>query len=115
MANKSLRDKVKEFSVSLPLMENREKGDLDDLKGINSTITDYDFMKDDGKEYVAFIVEDDPQHFFFGGQVLTDNLRSLEDDGYGDSIRKEGLPVRFDTKKSKNKREYTTVEFYPGE
>lgn len=115
MNMKSLKDKVKEFSVTLPLMENREKGDFDGIKGKLLTIIDFDFMKDDGKEYVAFIVKEDTEHFYFGGQVLTDNMKNLENDGYGESVREEGLPVKFNTKKSKNKREYTTVEFYPGE
>jgi hypothetical protein len=70
-------------------------------------------MKDEDKEYVVFTIKEDPQYFYFGGQVLTDNMKALDNDGYGDEIRKDGLPVFFDTKKSKNKREYTTVEFYP--
>lgn len=112
---KSLQDRVKEFSVSLPIMEGREKGEFNRLHGSTVTITDFGFMKDDDKEYVAFVVKEDPQYFYFGGQVLTENIQELEADGYGDEIRKSGLPVLFNTKKSKNKREYTTVEFYPAE
>jgi hypothetical protein len=117
MANKnlkkSLQDRVKEFSISLPLMEGREKGDFSRLHGETVSIADYGFMKDDNKEYVAFVVKEDPQYFYFGGQVLTDNMRQLDEDGYSEEIRKDGLPVLFQTKKSKNKREYTTVDFYP--
>lgn len=111
--SKSLKERVKEFSVSLPLMEGREKGDFSRLHNSVVTITDYGFMKDNDKDYVAFILKEDSKTFYFGGQVLTENMQELEADGYGDTIRKEGLPVLFDTKKSKNKREYTTVEFYP--
>lgn len=115
---KSLRDKAKEMSISLPLMENREKGEMERLYNDNFTINEYGFMKEtdeagDEKEYVAFTVKEDEQHFYFGGQVLTDNMREFENEGYHETIVKEGLPVRFDKKKSKNKREYTTVTFYP--
>jgi len=45
--------------------------------------------------------------------VLTDNMKSLDDDGYHFDVISEGLPVLFEKKKSKNKRDYTTVTFYP--
>jgi hypothetical protein len=116
---KSLRDRVQEFSVSLPLMEGRDKGEFSRLHGSVVTITDFGFMKDGDKQYVAFTIKEDDKNFYFGGRVLTDQLSQLEEEGYGADIRKEGLPVLFDEKKSKKKNDqgryntYTTVEFYP--
>ena len=113
-----LQERAKQFSILLPFMEGKEKGDIDRLQDTPVTIIDFGFLKDtddkgNDKDYVCFIVKEDPQHFFFGGQVLTENMHELEAEGYGDDIRKEGLPVEFSKKKSKNKREYTTVTFYP--
>lgn len=113
MINKNLRERVKEFSINLPLMENREKGDFSRLHGTNVTIDDYGFMTDGDKDYAAFTVKEDDKTFYFGGMVLTEQLHELDNDGYGDEIRKNGLPVRFGEKKSKTKKNYTTVEFYP--
>lgn len=114
---KSLQERTKEFSILLPFMEGKTKGDLDGIVGHNVTINDYGFLKDSAddsdKEYVAFTVKEDPACFYFGGQVLTENLKVLEADGYHEAIQKDGLPVLFDKKKSKNKREYTTVTFFP--
>lgn len=110
---KSLQDRVKELSVKIALMEGREKGDFSNLHGKVVTITDFDFLKDDGKEYIVFTVAEDKENFYFGGQVLTDQMKLLEADGYTEAIQEEGLPVKFGTKKSKAKRDYTTVEFYP--
>jgi hypothetical protein len=115
---KDLKARAKEFSILLPFMEGKDKGELDRIIDINVTIIDYVFLKytnDDGeeKDYVCFVTKEDPQHFYFGGQVLTDNMHELDAEGYGEAIRKEGLPVQFSKKKSKNKREYTTVNFYP--
>jgi hypothetical protein len=95
-------------------MQGRTKGDLDGIKDITITIKDFGMMEDGSKEYVAFTIEEDPNCFYFGGQVLTDNMKKLEADGYGDEIRKEGLPVMLGTKRSKaSNKDYTTCEFYP--
>lgn len=111
---KPLKERAKEFSARPPFMEGRDKGDLKKLNGMVSTITDYGFLNDDkGEAYVVFITAERAKEFFFGGQVLTDQLAQLESEGYGDAIRAEGLPVLFGEKKSKNARSYTTVEFYP--
>ncbi len=111
---KSLRDRAKEFSVQLPFMEGREKGDTKELVGQVSTIADYGFLKgDDGREYVVFIVAERSKTFYFGGTVLTDQLQQLEAEGYHEAIVEEGLPMLMTEKQSKNKRSYVNVEFYP--
>jgi len=111
---KSLREKAQEMKNGLPFMEGREKGELDRIMNEPVTIIEYGFMPDgEGEDYVAFIVDEDPQHFFFGGQVLTENMHELDEEGYHEQIVKEGLPLLLGKKKSKNKREYTTVTFYP--
>lgn len=111
---KSLRDRAKEFSVQLPFMDGREKGDGKELLGTVNTIRDYGFLKgDDNREYVVFIVEQRSDKFYFGGTVLTDQMQQLEAEGYHDAIIEEGLPMLMTEKKSKNNRSYVNVEFYP--
>ena len=114
---KSLRDRAKELGGGLPFMNGRNKGDFKHLLGLRTAIIDYGFMTEssDGqsREYVAFIVEGFEKEFFFGGTVLTDQMRILDGEGFGDEIRENGLPVLFGEKRSKNGRTYTTVEFYP--
>ena len=111
---KSLRDRAKEFSIQLPFMEGREKGDSKELIGTVNTIKDYGFLKgDDDREYAVFIVAERGKTFYFGGTVLTDQLMQLEAEGYHDAIVEEGLPMLMTEKKSKNNRSYVNVEFYP--
>jgi hypothetical protein len=111
---KSLKDRAKEFSVQLPFMDGREKGDAKELVGQVSTIVDYGFLKgDDNRDYVVFIVAERSKVFYFGGTVLTDQLQQLEADGYHDDIVAEGLPMLMEEKKSKNNRGYINVTFYP--
>lgn len=111
---KSLKDRAKEFSVQLPFMDGREKGDSEKLVGLVSTIADYGFLKgDDNRDYAVFITKENSKEFFFGGQVLTDQLQQLEAEGYHEDVINEGLPMLMTKKTSKNKRSYVSVEFYP--
>lgn len=110
---KSLKDRAKEFSVQLPFMDGREKGDVKELVGQDITITDYGFLSGDDGDYAVFITAQHAKKFFFGGQVLTDQLQQLEAEGYHEEIVAEGLPTRMTEKKSKNNRGYINVEFYP--
>lgn len=111
---KSLKDRAKEFSVRLPFMDGREKGDAKELLGTVNTICEYGFIpNDDGEIYAVFIVKERAGKFYFGGTVITDRLTTLEEEGYHDAIVEEGLPILMTEKKSKNKRTYTNVEFFP--
>lgn len=112
---KSLKDRAKEFSVQLPFMEGKDKGDANTLKGQIITIIDYGFLPDEnGEPYAVFITKERAKEFYFGGTVLTDQLLKLEEEGYHDEIVSEGLPMLMKDKKSKkSNRTYTNVEFYP--
>lgn len=111
-----LRNKVKEFSTVLPCMEGRDKGSTDGLYETTVTLIDYGFLKDENsEEYAVFIIKEEPQYFYFGGLVLTEHLKQLDEDGYHETILEEGLPLKLTKRKSKNKREYTNVEYYPNE
>ena len=113
---KALKERAKEFSVRLPFMEGKEKGELKEVLGMICTINDFGFLKgDQNNDYAVFTVKEIEKKFFFGGQVLTDQLQQLEAEGYHEDIITEGLPVLFTEKKSKNNKTYTNVEFYPDE
>ena len=111
---KSLKERAKEFSVRLPFMEGREKGETKELLGQVTTISDYGFLPNDkGEPYVSFIVKERSGKFYFGGTVLTDRMLQLEAEGYHDAIIEEGLPMLMTEKRSKNNRNFTNVEFFP--
>lgn len=101
----------------LPFMEGREKGDMDTLAGTIVTIADYGYMVDNDKEYVAFTIKENEDEFFFGGQVLTDSCKKLDDmltdKELAEVLETCGIPTKFEKVKSKNKREYTKVTFFP--
>lgn len=111
MAN--LKNFAKSLTTILPFMDNKTKGSFDELLGQVVTITDFGFLKDGNNEYAVFTVKEHSEKFYFGGMVLSENLREIEAEGLLPEVQKEGLPVLFDEKMSKNKRSYTTVKFYP--
>lgn len=116
VTRKSLRDRTKEFSVLLPFMEGKDKGETRELIGTINTINEYGFLTDreKGEDYVVFTVKERPSKFYFGGTVLTDRMAQLEAEGYHDEVVTEGLPVLMTEKKAqKGGRTYTNVEFYP--
>ena len=113
---KTLKERAREFSVSLPFMDGREKGDTKELIGTVNTIVEYGFLPNDkGGQFAVFIVKERPKQFYFGGMFITDQLAQLEAEGYHEAINAEGLPMLMTEKKSKNGMKYTNVEFFPEE
>ena len=110
----SLKDKAKSMNAGkgIEFMADRTKGNAEELQGKTVTIRDYAFITGTDGEYVVFIIDEDPEAFYFGGKVLTDNMKEFTEDEHSEIIA-EGLPTKFDVRKSKNKRNYTSVEFYP--
>lgn len=101
----------------IPFMEGRKLGEI----SANDTlvISDFGYINDKkkGGHYSVFITKGNDELMFFGGQVLTDGLKSLEQ-----KVTKEilvellsiGIPVKFLPRvKSKNGFEYVPVEFFP--
>lgn len=114
MNKKSLFDRVKEFDSRLPFMDGREKGKTEDLIGTVNTIRDFGFLPNDrGEQYAAFIVDERPDKFYFGGTVLTDRLTQLEAEGYHDDVVELGLPMVMTEQKSRNGRSFVNVKFNP--
>ena len=101
---KTLAERLQQFnSTGIPFMETREQGDLHDVIGRIVTICDYGFLRQtkQSKEPVAVIcLKEHPEYFYFTGQVITDQLRQLDDEGYHDEIISEGIPVVFEQRKS---------------
>lgn len=112
---KDLKARALELTAGLPLMEGREKGEMKTLANDETfTIREFGFIKEnDSADYVVFTIDEDNKNFYFGGQVLTENMHTMEDEGYSEVIFKEGLPVKFEERRSKNKRTYIACEFFP--
>lgn len=114
----SLREKAESMNagVKVEFMKGRESGKTSEILGKKYTIRDYAFLKDDkDEEYAVFILDEIKDKFFFGGSVLTKNLKEFTDEEKAE-IQEKGLPVLLREQKSKTtKRTYTAVIFFPAE
>lgn len=112
----SYKEKAKQMnSVNrIEFMANKNKGEMMELYNRPCTIRNYDFIKGEDGEYVVFVIDEISDEFFFGGSVLTEDMKKFTEEEKQEIIE-NGLPVKFTQRKSKNKRPYTAVEFYPEE
>lgn len=111
----SLKDKAMKMNSGkgIEFMHGKEKGEMLELIGKICTIRDYDFINGDDGEYAVFIIDEITDEFFFGGSVLTKDLKEFTEEEH-EEVKRDGLPVLFTEQKSKKtKRPYVAVEFYP--
>lgn len=113
MITKTLKEKAENLNSTIEFMDEREKGNTADLVDQTVTIKDFDFLDGNNGEYVAFIIDEDPKCFYFGGTVLTEDLKEFDQEGYKETIQSEGLPVLMTKRMSKNNRQYVAVTYYP--
>lgn len=110
----SLQELIKkEFQAGLPFMDGREKGSL--ATDVEVNISDFGFLieQETGEKYVAFNLKEDNEHFYFGGNVITEKMNTIENllnEEQIEELKKEGLKVKFVKKESKNKRDYMDME-----
>lgn len=110
-----LKNQAEKMTAQTELMEGRDKGEMSSMLNLPLVITDFDFLEGDNGQYAVIVFKDESKHFFFGGGVISDHLAKLEEDGFKEVIQQEGLPVRFESKKSKNNRWYTDAILFPEE
>ena len=101
----------------LPFMDGKEKLEVtgEVLNNI-LTVDDYGYLEGDDGEYVVIALKEYPQHFIYGGSVVTDAFKKLESkigvDNMGLLIE-HGLTFRLSELISKNKRKYIRISFFP--
>lgn len=112
----SLKEKMMRLNSNegIPFMKDRTKGEIKEILDKNVTIKDFDFITGNDGEYVVFIIDEVKDTFYFGGSVLTNNLKMLSDEEK-EEVKREGLPVYLYEAKSKNNRKYVGAKFYPEE
>ena len=110
----SLRERAEGMNSGkgIEFMDKRTKGETEELLDQVVTIRDYAFISGQDGEYAVFIIDEDADKFYFGGKVITDNLKAFSEEEH-EELKEEGLPTLFAERVSKNKRKYISVEFYP--
>lgn len=113
--NAILKKVKQELSAGLPFMEGKEQGSIP--TEVEVTVKEFGMLKDkeqNDREYVCFLIEEDNEHFFFGGSVITETFQTIQ--GIVSEIElkqllEAGLKVKFHKKLSTEKnREYMAME-----
>lgn len=86
--------------------------------GMIYNINEYGFLDggESNEEFVVFTTKEQPEAFFYGGSVVTQKIKDLEANLTTEEIAAlldYGIEVIFLQKLSKNKKKYTTCEFFP--
>lgn len=98
----------------LPFMEGREKGTIKEDEIVN--ICDFGFLNGEDGDFAVFIIKENEKEFYFGGSVVTQNLKKIEDSLTEEELTEllnNGLEIVLKSKMSKNKRKYTSCIFFP--
>lgn len=103
---------LNEVNNGLPFMVGREKDAIE--LGETITIKDYGFLTGEDGEFICFIDNTNHDKYFFGGSVLTEKFKQIENAFTPEEIQEllsEGIDIICTEKKSKNNRKYVSVEF----
>lgn len=109
---------AQEITMSgLPFMDGKTKLEVTG-EVLNNTLTvdDYGYLEGDDGEYVVISLKEYPEHFIYGGSVVTDAFKKLESKIGVDKITEliqHGLTFRLSELVSKNKRKYVRISFFP--
>lgn len=103
----SIKEKAQKLLNLSPLMEQREKGTVDELTALESvTLREYDIVlltstrTGEASETAIMAFDEFPDKFFFGGLVATQLLLGFDEDDK-EEINNSGLKLRFYRAKSK--------------
>ena len=101
----------------LPFMDGREKLEItgEVLNNI-LTVDDYGYLDGDDGNYVVISLKEYPKHFIYGGSVVTDAFKKLEEKIGAENMAQliqHGLTFRLSELISKNKRKYVRISFFP--
>ena len=108
---------IKETILS-DLMLGREQLTTEDIAGKVLTVSNFDIIAINGKEYAIVIFKEYPDNYYNGGMVLTKIVLNWIDDFDGDIVAAStalanagGVQFKFNVGKTKDgKRNLTTVE-----
>lgn len=108
--NNTIRAYFNQFSSrGIPFMDDRKKGDINVLVGEVLHIDDFGFINGRDGEYAVVSFKEHPDSFYFAGLALTDICRKIDADGMREELSAQ--PVVLSMKKSKNNRNYMSVDF----
>lgn len=116
---KTLKELAKEQNGTKESFIGRTGEKIDSILGKVVTLRDYEHRsKKKGNNYehfVAFIVDEDKEHYFNGGTKMKDFISKVEEENMVEDLQREGVPILMKKTKTSNGNTFTNITFYPPE
>ena len=116
---KTLKELAKEQNGTKETFIGRTGEKIDSILGKVVTLRDYEHRsKKKGNNYeqfVAFIVDEDKDHYFNGGTKMKDFISKVEEENMVEDLQREGVPILMKKTKTSNGNTFTDITFYPPE
>ena len=92
-------------------LEGKTQLKKDEVLDIELTINDYSFARTSNGETSVILFKEKPDKFLFGGKVITNLLKDINDDPEAvKALKDEGLKVRFFNSTARSGKDYINVE-----
>ena len=92
-------------------LEGKTQLKKEEVLDIELTINDYSFARTSNGETSVILFEEKPDKFLFGGKVITNLLKDIDDDPEAvKALKEEGLKVRFFNSTARSGKDYVNVE-----
>lgn len=116
---KTLKELAKEQNGTKETFIGRTGEKIDSILGKVVTLRDYEHRsKKKGNNYehfVAFIVDEDKEHYYNGGAKMKDFISKVEEENMVEDLQREGVPILMKKTKTSNGNTFTDITFYPPE
>lgn len=116
---KTLKELAKEQNGTKETFIGRAGEKIDSILGKVVTLRDYEHRsKKKGSNYehfVAFIVDEDKEHYYNGGTKMKDFISKVEEENMVEDLQREGVPILMKKTKTSNGNTFTDITFYPPE
>ena len=93
----------------IEFMEGAEKKDIRDLVDMPIHIVDFGFIKGDNGEFAVIKVEESEGAFYFAPKIISQDLKTIHEDGMRGLLAKTECVIRF--KHGKKGRDYFVLEY----
>lgn len=116
---KTLKELAKEQNGTKESFIGRTQEKIETILGKVVTLRDYEHrskrMGDTYEHFIAFIIDDDDEHFYNGGTKMKDFISKVEEAGLVEDLIREGVPMLMKKTKTSKGNTFTDITFYPPE
>lgn len=116
---KTLKELAKEQNGTKECFIGRKLEKIENILGDKVTLRDYEHrtkkVGNGYNHYIAFIVDEDKEHYYHGGSKLSKFIEEVEKEELVNDLCQEGVPMIMTKTKTRDGNTFTDIAFYPPE